>query len=182
MTGVHHTAIVTADVARSRRFWCDGLGFTELFDHTFTGDWPTLFNARTDRLRSVFLGDPDTPDTGIIELVEFHRGREEQEINRGREEQEINRGREEQEINRGREEQEITTAEVAPWAPDAPTFGFFLVSVQRDVDATLAGLAALGFNDGVRRIAMPAPGGKTVAMAVITAPDGVCVELIGPPA
>jgi glyoxylase I family protein len=28
---------------------------------------------------------------------------------------------------------------------------------------------------------MPAPGGKTVAMAVITAPDGVLLELIGPP-
>ena len=46
MTGIHHTAIVTTDVERSMRFWCDGLGFTELFDHTFTGDWPTLFNAR----------------------------------------------------------------------------------------------------------------------------------------
>jgi glyoxylase I family protein len=45
----------------------------------------------------------------------------------------------------------------------------------------LAGLAELGFADGVRRIEMPAPGGKTVAMAVITAPDGVRVELIGPP-
>ena len=43
--GVHHTAIVTADVERSMRFWCDGLGLTELFDHTFTGDWPTLFDA-----------------------------------------------------------------------------------------------------------------------------------------
>ena len=28
---------------------------------------------------------------------------------------------------------------------------------------------------------MPAPEGKTVAMAVITAPDGVRVELIGRP-
>ena len=46
---------------------------------------------------------------------------------------------------------------------------------------TLEGLAELGFDDGVRRIEMPAPGGKTVAMAVITAPDGVRVELIGPP-
>ena len=146
MIGIHHTAIVTADVERSRRFWCEGLGFSELFDHTFTGDWPTLFNARTDRLRSVFLGDPNTPDTGIIELVEF------------------------------------TSAEPAPSPPEAPAFGFFLVSLQRDVDATLAGLAAVGFDDGVRRIEMPAPGGKTVAMAVITAPDGVCVELIGPPA
>lgn len=145
MTGIHHTAIVTADLERSIRFWCDGLGFAELFDHTFTGDWPTLFGATTDRLRSVFLGDPNTPDTGMVELVQFDG------------------------------------VETAPASPDQPAFGFFLLSLQRDVDATLGGLAELGFDDGVRRIQMPAPGGKTVAMAVITAPDGVRVELIGPP-
>jgi catechol 2,3-dioxygenase-like lactoylglutathione lyase family enzyme len=143
--GIHHTAIVTADVERSIRFWCEGLGFTELFDHTFTGDWPRLFNAETDRLRSIFLGDPATPDTGMVELVVFDDART-----------------------------------GAP-APDAPTFGFFLLSLQRDVDATLCVLADLGFTEGVRRIEMPAPGGKTVAMAVITAPDGVRVELIGAP-
>jgi catechol 2,3-dioxygenase-like lactoylglutathione lyase family enzyme len=142
--GIHHTAIVTADVERSKRFWCDGLGFTELFDHTFTGDWPTLFNAHTDRLRSVFLGDPAMPDTGIVELVQLEG-----------------------------------TKPGMP--PDEPTFGFFLLSLQRDVDGTLAGLGTLGFDQDVRRIDMPAPGGKTVAMAVITAPDGVRVELIGPP-
>jgi glyoxylase I family protein len=32
----------------------------------------------------------------------------------------------------------------------------------------------------VRRISVPAPAGTTVPMAVITAPDGVLVELIGP--
>ena len=154
MPGIHHTAIVTADVERSMRFWCDGLGFTELFDHTFTGDWPTLFNARTDRLRSIFLGDPNAPDTGIVELVQF---------------------------DRGREERDVISVAAAPPPPDEPAFGFFLLSLQRDVDATLAGLAGLGFDEGVRRIEMPAPGGKTVAMAVITAPDGVRVELIGPP-
>jgi hypothetical protein len=52
--------------------------------------------------------------------------------------------------------------------------------LQRDVDATLSGLAALGFTDGVRRIGVSAPNGATVPMAVITAPDGVLVELIGP--
>jgi catechol 2,3-dioxygenase-like lactoylglutathione lyase family enzyme len=145
MPGIHHTAIVTADVERSVRFWCDGLGFTALFDHTFTGGWPTLFNARTDRLRSIFLGDPNSPDTGIVELVQFGDG------------------------------------STGPQTPDEPTFGFFLLSLERDVDATLAGLAGLGFDDGIRRIEMPAPGCKTVAMAVITAPDGVRVELIGPP-
>jgi glyoxylase I family protein len=146
MTGIHHTAIITADVERSMRFWRDGLGFAELFDHTFTGDWPTLFGATTDRLRSVFLGDPHAPDTGIVELVQFE------------------------------------DAKPGPPPPSsAPAIGFFLLSLQRDVDVTLAGLAGLGFDDGVRRIEMPAPGGKTVVMAVITAPDGVRVELIGPP-
>jgi len=145
VTRIHHTAIVTADVDRSMRFWCDGLGFAELFDHTFTGDWPTLFGATTDRLRSVFLGDPTAPDTGIVELVQFEG------------------------------------AIPGPPPSSAPAFGFFLLSLQRDVDVTLAGLAALGFDDGVRRIEMSAPGGKAVVMAVVTAPDGVRVELIGPP-
>jgi glyoxylase I family protein len=143
MIGVHHTALVTADVETSMRFWRDGLGFSELFDHTFSGDWPTLFGAKTDSLRSVFLGDPRTPETGIVELVVF----------------------------------DGVTAP-AP-APAGPAFGFFLISLQRDPDPTLTKLAELGFAEGVRRITMPAPGGKTVQMAVITAPDGVRVELIG---
>ncbi len=145
MIGVHHTAIVTADVEESLRFWRDGLGFSELFDYEFTGDWPTLFDATTDVLRSIFLGDPATPDTGIVELVVFEG------------------------------------AGAASPAVPGPSHGFFLISLQRDVDPTLARLADVGFTDGVRRISMPAPGGKTVEMAVITAPDGVRVELIGPP-
>jgi catechol 2,3-dioxygenase-like lactoylglutathione lyase family enzyme len=152
--GIHHTAIVTADVDASMRFWRNGLGFTELFDYTFTGDWPTLFGATTDQLRSVFLGDPETPDTGIVELVV---------------------------LGGAREEHRDIRAKATPPPTGVPAFGFFLLSLQRDVDPTLATLAGLGFDDGVRRIEMPAPGGKKVAMAVITAPDGVRVELIGPP-
>ena len=145
MSGIHHAAIVTSDVDASMRFWRDGLGFTELFDYTFTGDWRTLFGAATDQLRSIFLGDPATPETGIVELVL------------------------------------LDDVEALPPRTDAPAFGFFLLSLQRDVDATLTTLAALGFGDAVRRIEMPAPGGKKVAMAVLNAPDGVRVELIGPP-
>ena len=145
MPGIHHAAIVTSDVERSLRFWRDGIGLTELFDQTFTGDWPTLFGAPTDQLRSIFLGDPTTPDTGIVELVVFD------------------------------------DAQAAVKPARAPAFGFFLLSLERDVDATLDRLAGLGFDDGVRRISMPAPGGKTVGMAVITAPDDVRVELIGAP-
>ena len=128
------------------RFWRDGLGFTELFDDTFTGDWPTLFGAKTDRLRSIFLGDPNTPDNGIVELVVFDGARP------------------------------------TPPALEGLVIGFFLLSLQRDVDASLAGLAELGFDEGVRRISMSAPGGRAVDMAVINAPDGVRVELIGSPA
>jgi glyoxylase I family protein len=144
--GVHHTAIVTADVDTSLRFWRDGLGLTQLLDYTFTGDWPTLFDAATDSLHSIFLGDPATPDSGIVELVVFDGARD------------------------------------APARPRGPAYGFFLLSLEREVDSTLRALAGLGFDEDVRRIDMPAPGGKTVAMAVITAPDGVRVELIGPPA
>lgn len=144
MLGVHHAAICTSDIERSMSFWRDGLGLTQLFDHTFTGDWPELFGAQTDRLQSIFLGDPQAPDTGIVELVVFEG------------------------------------ADDAAVATQRPRHGFFLLSLQRDVDETLSILAELGFVDGVRRIKVPAPGGKTVPMAVIGAPDGILVELIGP--
>ena len=62
------------------RFWCDGLGFTELFDHTFTGDWPTLFDAAPIGCGRSFSAIRTTPDTGIVELVQFARGREERDV------------------------------------------------------------------------------------------------------
>jgi catechol 2,3-dioxygenase-like lactoylglutathione lyase family enzyme len=143
MLGVHHSAICTSDVERSLRFWCDGLGMSQLMDYQFTGDWPELFGAETDRLRSIFLGDPQTPGSGIVELVE------------------------------------LAGADEALPPDAAPRHGFFLLSLQREVDETLSALAALGFTKDVRRIDVAAPDGKTVTMAVITAPDGVLVELIG---
>lgn len=147
MPAIHHTAIVTGDIDASLKFWRDGLGLVEMFDHVFTGDWRTLFGADTDELRSIFLGDPGQADSGIVELVQFAG------------------------IQLG---DEVPTPSLRR--------GFFLVSLERDVDDSLAKLQQLGFVDDVRRIALPAPGGKTVVMAVVTAPDGVLVELIGRPA
>ena len=140
MHAVHHTAIVTTDVELSVRFWRDGIGLIEMLDYTFTGDWPTLLGADTDVLRSVFLGDPESPDSGIVELV-FFEG----------------------------------VSRMARDDDAGPRPGMFLLSLERDVEATLGRLAELGFTDGVRRITMPAPRGKTVAMAVVIAPDGVRV-------
>jgi glyoxylase I family protein len=144
MNGIHHTAIVTTDVERAMLFWRDGLGLAILFDHVFSGDWRSLFDAKTDTLRSIFLGDPEAADTGIVELVVFDDPAPVRE----------------------------------PVTGPAP--GFFLVSLNRDVEPALRRLAELGFTDGVRRIVVPATQGKQVEMAVIAAPDGVRVELIGP--
>jgi catechol 2,3-dioxygenase-like lactoylglutathione lyase family enzyme len=71
MAHVHHSAIYVRDVDASLRFYRDGLGLQVLMDHEFDGDWRTLFDAPSDRLQSVFLGDPDSPDAGIVELVAF---------------------------------------------------------------------------------------------------------------
>src|SRR5262249_54507341 len=68
---VHHSGVIAHDVDVSVRFYRDGLGLEVLMDHEFDGDWHTLFDAPRDRLRSVFLGDPDSPDAGIVELVTF---------------------------------------------------------------------------------------------------------------
>ena len=71
MLALHHVAICTADLDRSLKFWCDGMGLTRFFDQKFSGDWPTLFAAPSRDLRSMFLGDPTAPDAGVVELVQF---------------------------------------------------------------------------------------------------------------
>jgi len=71
LTHVHHSAVYVRDLDASLHFYRDGLGLQVLMDHEFDGDWRTLFDAPGDRLRSVFLGDPDSPDVGIVELVAF---------------------------------------------------------------------------------------------------------------
>jgi catechol 2,3-dioxygenase-like lactoylglutathione lyase family enzyme len=68
---VHHSAICVGDVEASLRFWRDGLGFEVLMDERFTGDWPTLLQAPSPSLRAVFLGQPDQPEAGIVELVDL---------------------------------------------------------------------------------------------------------------
>lgn len=71
MSCVHHSAICVRDVDASMRFWCDGLGFEQIMDHSFDGDWPTLLRAPSTSLRAIFLGDPANPDAGIVELVDL---------------------------------------------------------------------------------------------------------------
>jgi catechol 2,3-dioxygenase-like lactoylglutathione lyase family enzyme len=132
---IHHAAIVVEDLDASMRFWRDGLGFEVLMDDVFEGDWKTLFGIDATKVRSVMLGDPKQPGSGIVEFVHF------------------------------------IGAVVPP--------GFELLSLfVGDVDETLARLG----DDAVRlrRIEVPSPAGP-VPMATVRDPDGVLVEIIGPP-
>ena len=70
MAKVHHSAIVTHDVEASLVFWRDGLGLSVLMDHTFDGPWDELFGGTSTKLRSLFLGDAASPESGIVELVD----------------------------------------------------------------------------------------------------------------
>lgn len=75
-TKCHHSAICVRDFDASLRFYRDGLGLALLWEKVFDGDWPTLFGAPQPKLHSAFLGDPEVPDAGIVELVEFIGGME----------------------------------------------------------------------------------------------------------
>lgn len=68
---LHHTAIVTRDIEAATRFYRDGIGLEVTMDFEFDGPWRDLFGANTDRLHSVFLGDPQDQSAGIVELVAF---------------------------------------------------------------------------------------------------------------
>ncbi len=71
MSAIHHSAICVQDIEASLLFWRDGLGLEVLMDERFEGDWPTLLHAPDRTLRAVFLGDPATPGSGIVELVDL---------------------------------------------------------------------------------------------------------------
>lgn len=135
---MHHAAILARDFDASLLFWRDALGLRQIMHSTFDGDWRTLFNADAGTLRSVFLGDPDRPDAGVVEIVEFPR---------------------------------VRLGDYA--TPGVPTNGFFLLSLNVDLTATLARLQDLGVGGEPREIVV-----SGVRMAVVHDPDGVRVELL----
>ncbi len=74
---LHHIALNPANADESIRFYKDGIGLKVLIDMTLPGDWPGMFNARSDELRSILFGDPDRPEFGVVELVMFKGGHDE---------------------------------------------------------------------------------------------------------
>ncbi len=95
-----------------------------MMDMEFDGDWATLFDAPSQRLRSVFLGDPARADAGVVELVQFLT---------------------DDESGRGPD----ADAGVAARCDRA---GFFLLSCYVDVEPVLERLRSLGLGGAPRRI------------------------------
>jgi glyoxylase I family protein len=158
---VHHSAVTVADLEASLRFYRDGIGLDVLMDHVFEGDWRTLFDAPSNRLRSVFLGDANHRDSGVVELVVFDPPAPGPGAP-------------------GWSDPAKGSPATAPHAAASPSAtagpGFFLLSFYVDVDVVLERLEALGFGP-FRRIEQPAPTG-TVTMACLYDPDGVRIELV----
>ncbi len=71
MTMVHHTGLCPANIERSVRFYRDGIGLTVLADFTMDADLEPLLGRRTSRVRAVFLGSPDGPQGGTLELLDL---------------------------------------------------------------------------------------------------------------
>jgi len=71
---LHHNGLCPSDFERSLSFYRDGIGLSILVDEVFDGDFKTLFGIESNKIRSVLLGDPRYPDTGIIELIQFIDG------------------------------------------------------------------------------------------------------------
>jgi catechol 2,3-dioxygenase-like lactoylglutathione lyase family enzyme len=157
----HHSAIVVRDIEASLRFWRDGVGFEVMMDRYFDGDWSALFVAPSNRLRSVFLGDPARRDAGIVELVRFGDG--------------------DGDGDGDDLAADDLVADEAPPAFPVTRPGFFLLSCYVDVDIVLGRLRTLGLGGPPRRIVVPGLGGA-VPMATVVDPDGVLVELVGRPA
>lgn len=61
------------DLDRSLRFYRDGVGLSVISQNEFEADMDALFDAPSQTLRSVFLGDPKRTDAGTIELVHLDR-------------------------------------------------------------------------------------------------------------
>jgi glyoxylase I family protein len=122
MTPLHHAAIRVGDLEQSLRFWRDGIGLEVLMDHEFTGDWPTLFDAPSTWLRSVFLGQADHADAGIVELVD---------------------------LGPPTDDASTTDSRVRPTQPPA---GVLLLSFMLDVETTLVRLSSLGLGGDPRRV------------------------------
>jgi catechol 2,3-dioxygenase-like lactoylglutathione lyase family enzyme len=68
---VHHTGLCPADFDTSLRFYRDGIGLDVLVDTVLATDVKPLLGMHTTKVRTVFLGEADNRDAGILELLDL---------------------------------------------------------------------------------------------------------------
>lgn len=71
MPMVDHAGLCPADIEESVRFYRDGVGLTAVADFTMDVDLEPLLGRSTSRVRSVFLGSPESPHGGTLELLDL---------------------------------------------------------------------------------------------------------------
>jgi len=71
MTTLHHAGVCVRDMDASLRFYRDALGLTVLTDKVLNADLESLLGVSTRSVRTVFLGDAEHPDSGIVELLDL---------------------------------------------------------------------------------------------------------------
>ena len=68
---MHHAGVCVRDIEASLRFYRDGLALTVLADKVLNADLHALLGVHTESVRTVFLGDAEHPDSGIVELLDL---------------------------------------------------------------------------------------------------------------
>jgi glyoxylase I family protein len=67
---LHHAGLCVRDIDLSLRFYRDGLGLEVVSDQVLQADLQPLLGVHTDEVRFIFLGDPASPEAGIVELLD----------------------------------------------------------------------------------------------------------------
>jgi catechol 2,3-dioxygenase-like lactoylglutathione lyase family enzyme len=68
---LHHAGICVAHIDTALRFYRDGVGLSVVVDKVLEADLESLLGVHTRSVRTVFLGAPDHPDGGIVELLDL---------------------------------------------------------------------------------------------------------------
>ncbi|HTR71593.1 MAG TPA: VOC family protein [Mycobacteriales bacterium] len=74
MPHIDHAGIYCADLGASLRFYVEGLGLQQLVDVELAVDLTELFGVRTEKVRTIFLGNPADPGAGSVELLDLGVG------------------------------------------------------------------------------------------------------------
>jgi catechol 2,3-dioxygenase-like lactoylglutathione lyase family enzyme len=72
---LHHAGLCVRDIELSLRFYRDGLGLEVVSDQVLKADLHPLLGVHTDEVRFIFLGDPASPEAGIVELLDLGSSR-----------------------------------------------------------------------------------------------------------